>query len=139
MDTNRPLTVVCAEDDPDVVELVRISVEGEPDFELVGTTGEAAAVLDLVRRLHPDVVILDHMLDENPAIGARGRTPRGVARPQTGLELVAGARAAAPEATIVIFTGRCGLRAAAQNVGADAYVEKPAFSELWPTIREARA
>jgi DNA-binding NarL/FixJ family response regulator len=134
-----PLKVVFAEDDPDMVELVRIAVAGQPDFELVATTGEAAAVLDLVRKHHPDVVILDHRLTDAPSLDATGRVPRGVAVPQTGLELVESARAAVPEATIVIFTGRTGLRTAAENAGADAYVEKPALDAVWPAIREVRA
>ena len=134
-----PLKVVFAEDDPDIAELVRIAVAGEPDFELVATTGEAAAVLQLVREHHPDVVILDHRLNGPPSPDATGRFPRGVAAPQTGLELVEVARAAAPDATIVIFTGWKGLGTAARNVGADAYVEKPAVEALWPAIREVRA
>jgi ActR/RegA family two-component response regulator len=134
-----PLSVVCVEDDPDMVELLRISVEGERDFELVATTGEASAVLDLIREHHPDVVILDHRLSDRSSHLTQGRPPRGVAIPQTGLELVEGARVAAPEATIVIFTGRRGLGTAARNVGADAYVEKPALEAVWPAVREARA
>jgi DNA-binding NarL/FixJ family response regulator len=138
MSTAGPLKVLCAEDDPDMVELVRIAVDGEPDFELVATTGEAAAVLDLVREHHPDVLILDNRL-RGIAPDPTGRFPRGVAATQTGLELVEGARAVVPEATIVIFTGRAGLRAAARNVGADACIEKPALDEVWPAIRAIRA
>ena len=139
MGNANPLKVLCAEDDPDIVELVRILVEGEPDFELVATTGEAGAVLDLVRKHHPDVVILDHRLSDEPVRDESGMIPRGAAVPPTGLELVEGARAAAPNATIVIFTGRSGLGTAARNAGADAYIEKPAINELFPTIREVRA
>ena len=134
-----PLRVVFAEDDPDMVELVRIAVDGEPDFELVATTGEANAVLDLVREHHPDVVILDHRLSDPRLPGATGRYRRGVAAAQTGLELVDGARRAVPGATIVIFTGQPGLRKAAENVGADAYIQKPALDAVWPAIREVRA
>jgi len=134
-----PLRVVFAEDDPDMVELVRIAVDGEPDFELVATTGEASAVLTLVREHHPDVVILDHRLGDTRLPDACGRRRRGAAAFQTGLELVDGARRAAPEATIVIFTGQSGLRKAAENVGADAYIEKPALDAVWSAIREVRA
>jgi DNA-binding NarL/FixJ family response regulator len=129
--------VLFVDDDPDMVELVRIAVDGQPDFELVATTNEAAGVLELIREHHPDVVILDHRLNGRAAT-ATGEFPRGVAIPQTGLELVEGARAAAPAATIVIFTGRTGLGAAAHNVGADAYVEKSALNTMWPAIRAAR-
>ena len=134
MDARVPLRVLFAEDDPDMVELVRIAVQGEPDFELVATTSEASAVLDLVREHDPDVVILDHRLSD-----PHSRDAPGVGHAPTGLELVDGARRAAPKATIVIFSGQHGLRTAAQNVGADAYIEKPALDGLWSAIREVRA
>jgi DNA-binding NarL/FixJ family response regulator len=130
---------VIAEDDPDMLELVRIAVDGQPDFELVATTSEAASVLDLIREHHPDVVILDNRLGDAHSSDVAGRLPRGVAAPQTGLELVEGARVAAPNATIVIFTGRLGLGTAARNAGADAYIEKLALDAVWPAIREVRA
>ena len=130
-----PLKVVCADDDPDMVELIRIAVAGEPDFELVATTGEAAELMDLLREHHPDVVILDHRLSTDTP----GMPSRGVAASQTGLELVEGARSAVPDATIVIFTGQTGRQTAAINAGADAYVEKPALADVWPAIREVRA
>ncbi|MEY2404393.1 MAG: hypothetical protein QOD38_1944 [Acidimicrobiaceae bacterium] len=137
MATDVPLRVVCVEDDPDIVELLRISVEGEPDFELVASTGEASAVLELLRRLHPDVVIMDHRLAGVPPPVTTGAVPRRSTVP-TGLELVEGARVALPDATIVIFTGQSGLQRAARNVGADACIEKPAYADVWPTIREVR-
>jgi DNA-binding NarL/FixJ family response regulator len=134
-----PLTVVFVDDDPDMIESVRISVDGEPDFELVATTTEASALLDLVREHQPDVVILDHQLRGGPLLRT-GLDRHGVSATQTGLELVAFARAAAPDATIVIFTGRTGLGLSAQNVGADLYVEKPAsVGAVWSAIREARS
>jgi DNA-binding NarL/FixJ family response regulator len=134
-----PLKVVCVDDDPDVVELLRISVAGEPDFELVASTGEAAEVLDLLRKHRPDVVILDHRLATPRAKEDALRVPRTVANIPTGLELVEGARIAVPNATIVILTGQTGLQRAARNVGADACVEKPAVADVWPAIREVRA
>jgi CheY-like chemotaxis protein len=133
-----PLKVVCVDDDPDMVELLRISVAGEPDFELVAATGEALEVLDLLRKHHPDVVILDHRLAGGAAIDEDGARSRRGAMIPTGLELVEGARVALPDATIVIFTGQSGLQRAARNVGADACVEKPALSEVWPAVREVR-
>jgi CheY-like chemotaxis protein len=129
--------VVCVEDDPDTVDLLRFSAAGEPDIEIVATTGEAKAVLSLLREHRPDVVILDHRLDD-PASLIPERRARGVAATQTGLELVESARSTLPEATIVIFTGRHGLGVAARNAGADAYVEKPDFAAVWPAVREAR-
>ncbi|MEY2433304.1 MAG: hypothetical protein QOC92_3029 [Acidimicrobiaceae bacterium] len=134
-----PLTVVFVDDDPDMVELVRISVGSEPDFELVATTGEASAVLDLVRKHHPDIVILDHRLDDPSSPDEPARC-RGVRAHQSGLELVEGTRVAVPDATIAIFSGRSGLSDAARNVGADLHVQKPGpMRTLWSSIREARA
>lgn len=134
-----PLTVMCVDDDPDVLDLLRVAVGNEPDFTLVAATGDATQVLDLLRRHRPDVLILDH------GLGAEGRSVidlrdwRDHGRGQLGLELLAVARQILPEATMVIFTGWQGLEPAARNVGADLTIEKPAFDQLWPAIRSHRS
>ena len=122
-----------------MIELLRISVAGEPDFELVATTTEGTAVLDLLREHHPDVVILDHRLGGTHALDEDGARSRRGAMMPTGLELVEGARVAVPDATIVIFTGQVGLQRAARNCGADVCIEKPALADLWTAVREVRA
>ena len=133
-------SVVYADDDPDMVELVRLAIRHQPDFTLVAATSDPAAITGLLREHRPDVVILDHVLDLHAPDVIRECRQRGVVPPaQTGLEIVEFIRAALPETTIVIFTGVQGLARAARNVGADVCIQKPDLDAVWPAIREARA
>ena len=134
------LTVLYADDDPDVAELVRLAIGRQPDFCLVAATDNAAEISDLLRKHRPDVVILDHVLDPRSLEVIDDFRRRGAIPPtQTGLELVEVARTTVPEATIVIFTGVQGLGQAARNAGADVCIEKPHLDAVWPAIRAARA
>ena len=133
-------SVVYADDDPEMVELVRLAIRHQPDFTLVAATSDPAAITDLLRKHRPDVVILDHVLDPHTPDVTREFRQRGVVPPaQTGLGIVEYTRAALPETTIVIFTGVQGLGRAARNVGADVCIEKPDLDAVWLAIREARA
>jgi len=128
-----PLTVMCVEDDPDILELLHLTIDLEPDFELVATATEADAVLELARIHRPDVVILDHVLRTSP----RAEHDQA-ARPaiETGLNLISGTRTILPDAVIVVFSGWDGLQPAAGDAGADLYIAKPNLDALLPAIRE---
>ena len=134
------VSVVYLDDDPDMVDLLRLAIRQQPDFTLVAATSDPAAITDLLREHRPDVVILDHVLDPHSPDVIREFRQRGVVPPaQSGLEIVEYIRAALPETTIVIFTGVQGLGRAARNVGADVCIEKPDLDAVWPAIRAARA
>lgn len=51
--------VLLADDHAIVLEGLRALVDGEPDLQVVGSTTEGSAVVDLVLQLKPDVVVLD--------------------------------------------------------------------------------
>jgi len=51
--------VLLADDHAIVLEGLRALVDGEPDLKVVGSTTDGTAVVDLVRQLGPDVVVLD--------------------------------------------------------------------------------
>jgi CheY-like chemotaxis protein len=113
------LTVMCVDDDPNILLLLETTVEREPDFEIVGTATDTSTALELVRAHQPDVVIVDHV--------------------GSGLDLVASTRAIAPDAVIVVFSGWKGMQHAARDAGADLHIPKPDFNLLWPAIRQLRA
>ncbi|MBP8863744.1 MAG: response regulator [Anaerolineae bacterium] len=54
--------VVCIEDEPEMIELIRIILD-RGDFELVGAVGGQQG-LETVRRLKPDLVLLDLMMPD---------------------------------------------------------------------------
>lgn len=53
--------ILVIDDDPDIVEVIRIVLEAE-NFE-VHSASNGAAGLDRVREIHPDLIILDVMMD----------------------------------------------------------------------------
>jgi DNA-binding NarL/FixJ family response regulator len=125
-----PLTVICVDDEPDILRLLKVAAEFQPDFEVVATTGDASAAIDLIHELHPDVLILDHRLID---LTTPGRETVDV----VSTAIVAEARTCVPDATVAVFTGRESISAAGLDVG-DVWVRKPHLDELWSAIRDAR-
>lgn len=60
-------TVVIADDDPDIRELVRIAV-AKSGLTLVGSVGDGAAALAAIRESQPDLAILDISMPEMSGI-----------------------------------------------------------------------
>ena len=58
------MKVVVADDHRLMVEGIRRALEGAEDIEIVGEASTGSQVLPLVRRLHPDVVLLDVQLPD---------------------------------------------------------------------------
>jgi two-component system nitrate/nitrite response regulator NarL len=59
MERNRRVRVLIADDHPLFREGIERSVKERPDLELVGTAGDGREALEAVRRLEPDVALLD--------------------------------------------------------------------------------
>jgi two-component system OmpR family response regulator len=111
------LRILCVENDPDVCELLTMTLRFH-GFDAVGVP-EVAAALDLMAREKFRLFVLD------------GQLP-GV----SGLSLCQEIRGADKETPVVIFSGRGGEsdRNAAVLAGADAYVVKPDVSEIVTTV-----
>jgi len=60
--TRYPIRVVCVEDDPEMIELIGL-ILGRRNFELTGAVGGREG-LETVRRVRPDLVLLDLMMPE---------------------------------------------------------------------------
>lgn len=53
------ITVALVDDEPLIRQGIAMILEGEPDIEVVGEADDGAAGVDLVRRVRPDVVVMD--------------------------------------------------------------------------------
>ena len=60
------LRVLVAEDDPPFLDTLAALLE--PEFELVGTAATSDSVMELLRRSHPDVVVLDLEIAERGGV-----------------------------------------------------------------------
>jgi len=54
--------VVCVEDEPEIIDLIRL-ILGRKGFDLTGATGGVEG-LDAIRRVKPDLVLLDLMMPD---------------------------------------------------------------------------
>ena len=119
------IRTVVVDDHPVVLEGLVALLEDAGGFAIVGTTGEGAAVAELVARTAPDVVVLDLELPE-----------RG------GLDVLTELAQRAPRARTVVLSAYGGEErvAAALAAGARSYVLKgtPA-AEIVATLRAVAA
>ncbi|MFL6204804.1 MAG: response regulator transcription factor [Acidimicrobiales bacterium] len=84
------MRVLLIDDEPDLRELLAISLELDGGFEVVGTAGSLPEGVELAAATRPDVIVTDLVL---------GRT----VPPE---DLLAELREAAPGAAVVVFSGR---------------------------------
>ena len=72
MTEDRPneLTVVVADDEPDVRLLLRLQLEGVDGVTVVGEAGDGVQVLEVCRQLRPDAVVMDLLMPKMMGIEA---------------------------------------------------------------------
>ena len=114
--------IVLADDHTIVRQGLRLLLEAEPDFSVVGEASDGLEVADLIDRLRPDVLVLDLMM---PGV--------------SGLEVTRIVCQQFPETSVVILSMHADesyVLAALKN-GAAAYVLKDAGAEdLLQAVRE---
>ena len=114
--------IVLADDHTIVRQGLRLLLEAEPDFSVVGEASDGLEVADLVDRLRPDVLVLDLMM---PGV--------------SGLEVTRNVCQQFPETSVVILSMHADesyVLAALKN-GAAAYVLKDAGADdLLQAVRE---
>jgi len=120
-----PVTIVLADDHGVLRQGLRLLLEEEPDFRVIGETGDGREVTPLVERLHPDVLVLDLIL---PGLG--------------GLDVARQVHRQFPATRMVILSMHGGVAYVAESLsaGAQAYVlKKSSAAELVRAIREVMA
>ncbi len=119
------ITIVLVEDHQIVRQGIKMLLAEEPDFRVVGETGDGLEAIQLIERLRPNVAVLDLML---PGIG--------------GLEIAREVKACSPQTRLVVLSMHSNEAYVleALRAGALAYVLKESSSnDLVYAIREALA
>ena len=80
--------IVVADDSPDIRLLLKMALEREADFELIGEAGNGAEAVSLADRLNPDLILLDLSM---PVMD--------------GLEAIPLIRDASPSTAIIVVSG----------------------------------
>jgi diguanylate cyclase (GGDEF)-like protein len=120
-----PIRVFLCDDAPGLRALLRACLELDGDLSVVGEAGDGAGLLDAVRAVEADVVLLDLSM---PNVD--------------GLEALADLRAADDRLGVVVLSGFDARRMEAQALalGADRYVEKAApMHEVARVVRDVIA
>jgi DNA-binding NarL/FixJ family response regulator len=104
-------TVVVADDVAALRQLMRIMLQDDAEFEVIGEASNGREAVDVVCDLHPDLLLLDLSMPQ-----------------MDGLEVISQLAATCRETAIVVFSGFSASRAAdiAVSLGARAYIEKGA-------------
>jgi two-component system invasion response regulator UvrY len=116
-----PIRILMVDDHVPTREQVKALLCTQPDMTVVAEAGSAEEALDLERKLHPDVVLMDIMLPGMNGIEATRRILSG-----------------RPEARILVLSNHSGpvLIQSVFDVGGLGYVRKNrAHEELIPAIR----
>ena len=119
----RPLKILIADDHPLMIEAVKMAVEGESAFTVVGEAESGSQVLPLVRRTKPDLVVLDLLM---PGID--------------GLTCIKLLRTAFPKLRIAVLSAVDSDEAieAALRAGANAFISKSVDpADLGAALRHA--
>jgi DNA-binding NarL/FixJ family response regulator len=104
-----PISVYLVDDVPELRELVKYAMEGDPGFEVVGEAGDGRAALEGIAATRPAAVLLDLSMPD-----------------MNGLEAIFAIRTSDPDIAIIVLSGFSVDRMGPQTLerGADRYVEK---------------
>ncbi len=120
----RPLRVLCVDDSPSILALLKKILDKENGFEVVGTAGNGLEAQSKVRELAPDLVTLDIHMPQ-----------------QTGVEYLEKSYGVNhPPVVIISSVSRedSGLAIRCLELGASDYVEKPTLATLAERSSEIR-
>lgn len=119
----RQLAVVIVDDSPSVRAVVRRFLRGTPDIRVIGEAADGVEALELVDRLHPDVLLLDLVMPRLDGWGVLERLAR---------------KNPVPAVLLTSRADRAELRAAfeAMRSGAMELLPKPEDPESWRQLAE---
>lgn len=104
---SRPMRVVLADNQPKVRSALQLLLKHALDISAVTEAGETKALLEQIRTIHPDLVLLDWELPGLSAIGSLSALREGC-----------------PKLLVIVLSGRPEVGEQALAAGADAFVSK---------------
>lgn len=122
--SDRPIRVVIADDEPDVLLLLEIQIEQHPELEFVGGAPDGVQLLALVDEVEPDAAVVDLLM------------PR-----MTGIEAIARLREERPQLAVIANTAVAGefVRNEMRRLGAELVLKSGDATELIDAIHRAVA
>src|SRR4051794_11296832 len=104
-----PISVYLVDDLPELRELIRLGMEEDPGFEIVGEAGDGRTALEGIAKTRPAAVLLDLSMPD-----------------MDGFQAIPQIREDKPDVAIIVLSGFAIDRMGEQVLerGADAYVEK---------------
>ncbi|MCA1824196.1 MAG: response regulator transcription factor [Mycobacteriales bacterium] len=107
-------SIVVVDDREEMRELLRTLLEYDDRFRVVGEAADGLEAIDVVARVRPDVVLLDHQMPRLTGIDALGRL-----------------RSSSPESKIMVLSNDPMVGREALARGADAFRDKAtSFDEI---------
>jgi DNA-binding NarL/FixJ family response regulator len=106
---DEPYSVLAVDDQPQVLQLLTLWIRGDSRLRLAGTASDGHSAIRWVSQECPDAIICDVTM---PRLG--------------GLEALPALREACPDSVILMFTSAPEIAVTAQQLGADAVVDKAA-------------
>ncbi|MGA8219418.1 MAG: response regulator transcription factor [Solirubrobacterales bacterium] len=103
------ISVFLVDDVPELRELIRLGMEEDPGFEVVGEAGDGRTALEGIAETRPAAVLLDLSMPD-----------------MNGLEAIPEIRRSDPDVAIIVLSGFSADRMSGHAIerGADGYVEK---------------
>jgi DNA-binding NarL/FixJ family response regulator len=104
-----PISVFLVDDVPELRELIRLGMEEDEGFEVVGEAGDGRSALDGIAETHPEAVLLDLSMPD-----------------MNGFEAIPLIREGEPDVAIIVLSGFSAERMGPPAIdrGADGYIEK---------------
>ena len=104
-----PISVFLVDDVAELRELIRLGMEEDPCFEIVGEAGDGRSALEGIAESHPEAVLLDLSMPD-----------------MNGFEAIPLIREGDPDVAIIVLSGFSAERMGPPAIdrGADGYIEK---------------
>jgi DNA-binding NarL/FixJ family response regulator len=110
--------LVVVEDEPDMREVIRLTLARDARLHILGEAANAADAIELARTHDPGLIILDHSIEGD----------------MMGLEAAPLLKEAAPRAVILLFTAYDMAAEARREPAVDAFLRKDELSRLLQTV-----